>query len=224
VRGPELDTEWKGDLNVGGTSLDPILTGRLQLVRGSFRILNVRLEAVKGTIIFDGGDEIDPLIEIVGETEKNDVVARVTVSGRALAPEIAFSSEPPLPQDEILARLLFGKTPTELSAVESVQLAAAVARLARGGGGGGLDPVGWLRETLNVDTLDVTSAEGTEGGSVLSVGKYVTEDVFVSLNQGLTDNTSSASVEVELTDNLTLESEVGRDAEGSLGLNWKWDY
>jgi translocation and assembly module TamB len=192
-------------------------------VRGSFKLLNIRLKAVEGTIVFDGSPEIDPVLHIVGEAKKHDIVARVTVTGRASKPQIAFSSEPPLPEDEILARLLFGKEPGQLSAVESVQLAAALARLSGKGGGSGLDPFAWLQRTFNVDTIDIETDEAAEGASVLSVGKYVAEGVFVSVNQGLGENTSSASVEVELTDNVTLESKVGR-MEGSLGINWKWDY
>src|SRR6185503_16794402 len=114
------------------------------------------------------------------------------------------------------------KEPGQLSAVESVQLAAAVARLS-GKGGGGADPFGWLQRTFKVDTVGVTTDDAADGGSVLSVGKYVSDKVFVSVNQGLGENSSSASVEVEVRRNLTLQTRIG-NVEGRLGINWKHDY
>jgi translocation and assembly module TamB len=222
VRGSEVDTEWGGDLRVTGTTRDPIIAGKLTLVRGTFNLLNVRMKAVEGTIAFDGADQIDPILNVVGEARKHEITARVTITGRVSKPEIAFSSDPPLPQDEILARLLFGKDPGQLSAVESVQLAAAVARLS-GKGGGGPDPFGWLQRTFRVDTVGITSADTAEGGSTLSVGKYVSDRVFVSVNQGLSENSSSAGVEVEVRRNLTLQTRIG-NVEGRLGINWKRDY
>ena len=223
VRGTDIDTEWSGDVVISGTSTEPILNGDLSLVRGTFRLLNVRLKAVKGKISFDGDKEIDPIIDVVGEAKKHGILARVNVSGRATTPKISLSSEPPLPEDEILSKLLFGRSPTELSAVESFQLAAAVARLS-GKAPAGSDPLGWMRRTFNVDTFAVETPDSGEGGAALSVGKYVREGVYVSVNQGLTESTSAASVEVDITDHITLDTEVGSDAQGSLGINWKWDY
>jgi translocation and assembly module TamB len=221
VRGSEVDTEWGGDLRVTGTARDPIVEGKLTLVRGTFNIVNVRMKAVEGTIAFDGGNKIDPTLNVVGEAKKRDIVARVTITGRATKPEIAFTSDPPMPQDEVLARLMFGKEPGQLSAVESVQLAAAVARLS-GKGGRGTDPFGWLQRTFKVDTVGIASDDTTDG-SVLSVGKYVSDKVFVSINQGLGENSSSAAVEVEVRRNVTLQTRIG-NVEGRLGINWKHDY
>ncbi len=224
VRGSDLDTEWAGTLVIRGTSAAPLLDGKLEVVRGTFNLLNVRFKVVEGTLVFDGEEKIDPVVDLTAETRKHGILARVVVRGRASRLKLSFASEPPLPEDEILSRVLFGKQPSELSAAESLQLAVAVARLSGSGGGRGLDPLGWLRRTFRVDTLNVTSADGERGGSVLSIGKYIADGVFVRLNQGLSESTSSAAVELEVTRNITLETEVGSDAQGSLGLNWKLDY
>jgi len=223
VRGSDLDTEWQGQFDLRGTSAKPLLDGKLKLVRGSFQLLNIRLKATEGTITFDGGEKIDPVLDWTGEAKKNDIEAKVNVSGRASNLKVKFTSDPALPEDEILARLLFGKDPGQLSPVQSVQMAAAVARLS-GKGGVGLDPLGWVRRTLRFDTVDVTTADTSAASSQVSVGKYVAENVFVRLNKGLTDTTSSAAVDVEITRNLSIESKVGSDQTGSLGLSWKWNY
>ncbi len=59
---------------------------------------------------------------------------RCTVRGTGLKPEITFASVPQLPQDELLSRILFGTSITNLSAPEAVQLASAVAALQSGCG------------------------------------------------------------------------------------------
>jgi translocation and assembly module TamB len=223
VRTTDADTEWEGDLHVRGESPIPRVSGTMKLVRGTFRLVNVNFKATTGTLAYDGGEKIDPDLDVRAEARKNDIDARLEISGRASAPEVRFTSDPVLPEDEVLSRLLFGKDARQLSPVESVQLAAAVARLS-GRGGANLDPMGWLRRTLRVDTLDVTSADSADAGSQLSVGKYVSEKVFVSVNKGLTDTTSSAKVNLELTRQLSVESQLGSDRQGSLGLSWKWDY
>ena len=61
------------------------------------------------------------------------------VSGTGLKPEITFASVPQLPQDELLSRILFGTSITNLSAPEALQLASAVAALQSGSGS--LDPI-----------------------------------------------------------------------------------
>jgi translocation and assembly module TamB len=93
-----------------------------------------------------------------------------------------------------------------------------------GAGGGGITDT--VRETLGVDTLDVDTGVDSEGsrGASLSVGKYVAPGVFLRLQQGLSGASSKAVVEVELTDNVTVETDIGADSESRVGVNWKLDY
>jgi autotransporter translocation and assembly factor TamB len=73
----------------------------------------------------------------------NGVTAVIVIGGRAQNPQITFTSTPALPQDEVLARLLFGSSVTSLSPTQAIQLAAALNSLR--GSGGGLNPLGKLR-------------------------------------------------------------------------------
>ena len=83
-----------------------------------------------------------------------------------------------------------------------------------------------IRETLGADTLDVDAGDDTEGsrGSSLSVGKYVAPGVFLKLQQGPGGSGSKAVVEVEITDSITVETDVGADSQSRVGVNWKLDY
>src|SRR3546814_10753554 len=80
------------------------------------------------------------------------------------------------------------------------------------GQGGGADVLGFARRTLGVDVLRVETAE--DNSPALEVGKYLTDEVYVGVKQGADPQSTAAGVEVELTPNITLESEMtGRRSE-----------
>ena len=94
------------------------------------------------------------------------------IKGRATDPTVTFVSQPELPQEEVLARLLFGRDLTSLSAFQAAQLASAVATLAGKGGDGIMSK---LRKGFGLDDLDIsTNAEGqTEVKAGLEAGQRV---------------------------------------------------
>lgn len=222
IRGRGLDSEWKGKAHVGGTLKTPIYEGKFKLVRGTFGLLGVPFKVTSGRVDLDGGSTVDPVLDVTAEAQRNAILGKVTITGRASRPRITLSSVPPLPSDQVLSQLVFGQSPGKLSALQSVQLAEGLAQLS--GNRAGPDILGDVRSTLGLDRLGLTSEGQGVGGSILSVGKYVGEGVYLSVNQGLTNASSKASVEIELTPNLRLGSEVGVDAAASLGLTWRYDY
>ena len=140
------------------------------------------------------------------ETAAADVTAKLGVTGFASAPKIALASTPELPQDEVLARLLFGMSVKELSPLQLVQIARAVNTL-RGGGGGGLNPIAKAQKRLGLDRLSVSGGDGDTGPSV-EAGRYVSERVNVGVRQS-TSGTTQARVQVDITRRLKIESTVG---------------
>ena len=77
-----------------------------------------------------------------------------------------------LPQDEIVSRILFGNSVGQLSALQAVQLAASLNTLR--GSGGGLNPLGKLRQVAGIDRLRILGADDTSGrGTALAAGKYI---------------------------------------------------
>src|SRR3546814_17271505 len=79
-----------------------------------------------------------------------------------------------------MARLLFGGSVTELSALEAVQLAASLNSLR--GGGGGLNPLGKLRSATGLSRLRILGAdEATGRGQAMSAGFYLGEDIYLEV-------------------------------------------
>jgi translocation and assembly module TamB len=213
VDGMGLESEWGIDIALRGTVNDPRIGGSARLVRGDYTFAGTRFELTRGRILFDENEPIDPRLDILAETSRSGTNVDIAITGNAQSPAIAFSSEPALPEEEILSRLLFGGSVTSLSATDAVQLAAALAALQ--GGGAGLDPIGELRRSIGLDQLRIISADpliGRETG--VALGKNITRSLYVEV---LTDGRgySATQVEYRITSWLALlgtVSTIGRDS------------
>ena len=235
LRGHGLDSEWHGKLAITGSSAAPAINGSLEQIRGSVDLLGKTFALTRGRIIFDGSDQLDPVLDIVAEASTADITAQVNIGGLASAPTITLTSTPVVPQDEILSRVLFGKGVSQITAGEGLQLAAAAASLA-GGGPGVLDR---LRGGLGLDWFRLgSSASGpttgslnpggantsATGGTALSAGKYIVPGVSVGVSQGVSPPTSKITIEVQVRPHLTVGGEVGQGGGTGLGINYNYDY
>ena len=220
VRGRGLDAEFRGRLTVKGPADNPVIRGTLDVFRGTFNFLDRKFNITNGQIAFSGATPPVPFLNITTEVNVGEIDARVSISGPAEAFTLTLSSQPPLPQDEIMANILFGRSVAKLNAFQAYQIAASINQIA---GGGGPDLVGKTRRLLGIDRLDFSGGDESIGPSV-SVGKYVSETVYVGVEQDLTDNKQDVVVEVDITPNFSVESKTGSRSGAGLGINWKYDY
>jgi translocation and assembly module TamB len=236
VRGRGLDAEMGGTLRLAGTAAAPEVSGGFDLRRGTFDLAGASLKFTRGQVAFSGEGlqrKIDPTLDFVAETASSTVTARLAVTGFASAPKIALSSTPELPQDEVLARLLFGVSVKELSPLQLVQIASAVASLS-GVGGGGANPLANAQKRLGLDRLSVSGGDGKSGASV-EAGRYVSERTYVGVRQSAS-GTTQARVQVDLTRRLKLQTTLGtgggtlqgatpeNDPGSSVGLLYQLEY
>lgn len=217
IRGRGLDAELQGNLKVVGTTADPQAIGAFSLKRGQLDILTRRLTFSRGSATFDGS--LTPLIDFAATTTVNDTTITVTVSGQADDPEIAFTSSPELPQDEVLALLLFGKSVGNLSATQIASLAAAIATLTGGSDSG---PLATLRKSLGLDAIDINT-DGEDGPSV-AVGKYINDNIYLGVEQGTGSGSSRVKVDIDLDRGLKVRGEVGADGESKAGIFFEREY
>jgi len=223
LRGRGLDAELKGARSLGGKLSEPAVKGDLSLVRGYFTLFDKRFSLVSGSLSYGGSIPPSPTLEVRAERTEGDFTARVRLSGKLSAPQVILESDPPLPSDEIVSRVLFGRSASGITPVQGLQVAQALESLS-GRNFGVPDIVSRTRKILRVDRLNVgQSGEEDEGVSV-SVGKYLKEGVYVELEKGSGTETDQVLVEIDITPNISVESEVGADAQGGIGLNWKRDY
>jgi translocation and assembly module TamB len=223
VRGRGLDSEWSASLRMRGDVREPVLTGELSVIRGRFLFFGRRLLVSRGQVFFDGAFPPDPVLDVVAELRAGGILGMLRVSGPASGPEFELDSTPPLPEDEILARLLFGRESARMTPWQALTLAQAVNSLR--GGGSAFDVMGTTRRMLQVDQIEVRTDDEQEGGQTrLAVGRYLGDRIYLELERGAEAESGRARVEVELTPTLRLETQTGTEADSGIGLRWRWDY
>ncbi len=218
-RSSGLDTEWSFDIDVTGESGDPRVSGEARLIRGSLEIGGERFTFDDAVIRLDGRPE-NARINLTARRERDDLTAIIRITGTAAQPRMSLESTPSYPEDEILARVLFGRSVSELSALEAAQLASALASLA-GGGGGGIDVLGALRRGLGVDRLGVRT--GGEAGPVVSGGTYLSDDVYLEVESSATGG-AEAEIQWRLRPRLEIASRLGNGRDASISVRWRRDY
>jgi translocation and assembly module TamB len=216
LRGRGLDAELGGRLRLGGTTAAVVPEGAFSLIRGRLDILGKRLTLATAEIALQGG--FVPIIDIAAEARGAEVTSIVRIEGPADAPEVRFTSDPELPQEEVLAQLLFGRGLQSISALQAAQLASAVATLAGRGGEGIL---GRLRAGIGLDDLDVKTAE--DGSTSVTAGKYISERVYTEVEVGQGGQTR-LNLNLDVREGLTLRGRVAADGSTGLGLFLQKDY
>jgi translocation and assembly module TamB len=245
VQGRGLDAEMGGELHVSGTLDSPAVTGFFDLQRGSFSLASNKLTFTAGRVSFDGAglkNKIDPTLDFTAQAPVTDVTATLRITGLADAPQFEFTSSPALPQDEIMARLLFGVNAAQLTGLQLAQVGVALATLSGVGGDGGLNPLVKLQKSLGLDRLTVgagattNSAAGPESsGASIAAGRYISKRVYVEAKQ-TTAGTSQLETDIDLTKHLKLQTRLGNgtasvqgttpenDPGSSVGLLYQFEY
>ncbi len=214
IRGRGLDAELGGQIRLLGTTAAVAPAGQFDLIRGRLTLQGQRFELSEATVSMRGS--LDPYLRVVSSSQTSDATVFIIVEGPASAPELTLSSNPDLPEDEILARLLFGRSATSLSPVQAIQLVDAISGFA---GGQGL--VRGLRESLGLDDLDLTTDE--TGNTNVRVGRYISDNVYTTLEVG-SDGGTEVMLNLDLTPNITATGTVTSDGGSSVGIFFNRDY
>ena len=214
LRGRGLDAELGGEIRLGGTSAAVAPSGQFELIRGRLSLLGQRFDLSEATATLQGS--FDPYLTVAATTSSGGVSATIRLEGSASAPEMTLSSVPDLPEDEILARLLFGRSAGSLSAVQAIQLVDAVSGFS---GGGGL--ITRLRTSLGVDDFDLTTDD--EGAAQLTLGRYISDNAYTEVEIGQGGETNLL-LNLDLTPEITARGGVSASGDSSIGLFYERDY
>ncbi len=216
VRGRGLDAEFGGEIQLRGDVAEPVPSGEFTLRRGRLNLLGQRLNVTDGQIKATGG--LIPDLNIVATSQTDKITARVALTGPADAPELELSSEPQLPQDEVLAQLLFGRDVSSLSAFQVAQLIASLQALTSG------RPTLFeqSRSAFGVDDFDLRTDAAT-GQAELAIGNYLTENLYSEVEIGAEGDTQ-VNLNLDLTENTKLRGSVDSEGGSGVGVFWERDY
>jgi translocation and assembly module TamB len=242
VKGRGLDARMRGDLQIGGTTDSPLVTGGFDLERGTFSLATGRLNFTEGRVSFNGAglqNKIDPTLDFTASAVIGDTTATMHITGLADAPVFDFSSTPYKPQDEIMALLLFGAPTQQLTPLQLAQVGAALASMSGVGGSNSLNPLVKIQKSLGLDRLSIGAGTtnpqtGQDSGASIEAGRYVSKRVYIEAKQS-TAGTSQVEADVDLTKHLRLQTRLGNgtavqgttpdnDPGTSVGLIYRFEY
>ncbi|MGX9145181.1 translocation/assembly module TamB domain-containing protein [Mesorhizobium sp. 128a] len=218
VQGRGVDAELGGSLRLTGPAASPQAVGTFTLQRGRLSILGKRLTFTEGTVGFSGS--LVPYLNLTATSTTTSTTVTIVVSGEATNPKFTFSSVPALPEDEVLAQLIFGRSMSNLSPLQIAQLAEAAGQLA--GVGGSTSLLENLRSAIGVDDLDVTTDD--QGGTAVSAGKYLNDRTYVTIQKGDKPGSGKATIDLNVGRGVKLRGEANDGGEAKGGIFYEKEY
>jgi len=216
VRGRGLDAEVGGRVKLTGSINDIRPVGGFQLSRGRLAILGQRVTFEQGQVTLVG--DLDPYLDFRASTQGDGITVYVDVTGRVSDLAIGFSSNPTLPEDEVMSRLLFNRSMGELTPLQLAKLAGAAAELA---GGSNTSLVDSLRGKAGLADLDVVT--GDDGNLAVQAGTYIQDNVYLGVQAGA-DGNSRVTVNLDLGSDVKAKASTGTNGDTSIGIFYEADY
>ena len=178
---PDADLNFDINLNINKEFGEPIsLLGRVEDINGHYDKVPKRFKIVNSTVLFKGGDKINPLLDIKVEYELPQVMIYIDIGGDASRPKIEFSSEPPMPKKDIMSYLLLGVSTAKLSNGEgSIGREAELFILNQAARDFAYD--------FDLDRLFIKD-DGTGDGYIIEAGKKITKHNMVIIESSTEGN------------------------------------
>lgn len=184
--------------------------GQLRIREGIYESYGQNLSIDRGLLIFQGPVD-SPRVDIRASRRINDeenTLVGMQINGVPSALSTTLFSEPHRPEEDILSLLLTGRTfsvEENNSEETNAMLLNAVASLGIAQGGG---LVRQLQNSTGLDVLSLDTGEGLDNSSV-TVGKYITPELFISYVRSLQSPNASVQMEYRLTPKLKVQAASG---------------
>lgn len=235
IEGKHLKSEWKGSLVATGTLDNLQLNGDVRLTFGEYSFNGKVFNLTQGNIHFGGALDKKTTLYIVASKEMDRITAEIIVKGAVDKPAVSFRSNPPLSQREVLSYILFNRGISDITQDQGDQLSQSFISLNTSEQAASSDDfLSRLRNNIGIDRLDFTSNDNKENKEFgfLQVSKHITEDILISVKQGMVSLSPIIAVEAKLHKNIKAEAEVGVRQSSMeqdstpirMSIKWKKDY
>lgn len=211
VEGEGLSTRLEGELTVRSASSGSnpfVVFGEVRTVEGRYRAWGQVLNIETGVVRFNG-PPANPSLELLAIRPQIEVRAGVHVTGTLLSPRIQLYSEPELPEGEKLSWVVLGRA-TVVTGAEGTSMQQAALSLAAG------QLSGKLASGLGVDELGLTD-------SGVSVGKRLSNELYLTYQQGLAGAASTLFIFYDITRRLTVRAQASEASAVDLIYTIKFD-
>ena len=203
----------KGSLLVEETpQLAPRGSGSIEVAAGNYRIYGEEIEIQRGQLLFSSSPLDNPGLDLrvarqsQSSTANGSISAGAQIRGTLKKPQMTLFSEPKMPDADILAYLVLGRSPQGGGSESALLFKAANAM---GLGGGALTQ--GLGDAFGLDSLQLGSSsdaakESDKDNTSLMLGKYLTPQLYVGYGVGLLNAVNTFNVKYRLSKKLMFES------------------
>lgn len=122
VKNNLADLEAGMDLLLRGNNDQMILIGKMELISGTAIFKETTFKLNSAHVIFDNPVEIDPKFSILLEAAVQEYKISLGIEGTLSKYNIRLSSQPPLPESDIVSLLTFGALRSEIEKQESLDV------------------------------------------------------------------------------------------------------
>jgi translocation and assembly module TamB len=214
-----IDAKLGGQLRLQSNQRQELVAyGKIRVEKGKYATYGVSLDIDRGNLLFSGGAIDQPTLDILALRQAGEVKAGVTVTGTPKQPVVQLYSDPTLPETDILSYIVIGRPIGSGSSQNSLLMTAAGALLSQGESVALQEK---LKTRLGLDVLDLNAGDGDVSSSIITTGKYLSPELYVSLGYSLFTNTNEIKVRYKLSSDWELESDIG--AESGIDLFYKID-
>ncbi len=218
ITGYGLNASLGGDLSVEQDVGRPLLVyGELNVPEGSYEAYNQRLDIGDGRVLFFG-NPANPVLDLRAKRETDRAEVGLKLSGTVSRMQGELYSVPELPENEILALLVTGKSFSDVDSQDSDALLSSIANFGLERGQGLTNSIG---NKLGLDSLAVSNEGGSLDNSALGLGKYITPKLLMQYKVGLFDRQAVLSLNYTLTERLKLEVQSG--VNQSVDINYTYE-
>jgi translocation and assembly module TamB len=220
---PGLSISGDANLRVIGTASDPVIVGRVTINSGDVIFLGNRYVVQNGTIAFVNTLETRPVINLTATTTVQQYNITMRFHGPLDRLQTGYTSDPALPQADIIHLLAFGTTeeaanaaPTQSSTLGAESLVASQVTS---------QVTNRVQKVAGISQLSVDPQLGNNGteqpGARITVQQRVTSKLFVTFS---TDVATTQNTAVQMQYQLNRKWSVSgvRDQNGGFGLDGRY--
>ena len=215
------------DLRIRGSASQPSMLGRIDITQGQLVFFGNKYTVNTGAISFFNPIRIDPVLNLSLETQSQGVDVVLNVTGPIDNMKLAYTSDPPLPFQEIIGLLSTGATPTSDPVVLANQPAAPPQSVEQRGesavvGQAVANPVAnRLQRVFGITQLKIDPA--FTGSSALPTAQVtlqqkVSNQITFTYSTAL-DNPNSTLIQAEWEFNPRWSATAVRDQNGIFSIN-----
>lgn len=179
VRSPQAQIRAGGSLLLQGTVARPVILGTIETQDGRITFRRNRFTLENAVVRFDDPRRINPYLDVRATTRIRTYDVTMWLTGRADDLTIRLSSEPPLPQEDLLALITLGATRAELGSSGGLTFAGEAAQLLS------RDLLGLEPNTPFIDILEFGRSE--QGQNQVRVGKRLDDRTTVIYSGSFAD-------------------------------------